>query len=42
VAWPFWDFTWRLDVPFWVSNPEVNGQADTVDFRYRFSLTATF
>ncbi len=42
VAWPFWDFTWRLDVPFWVSNPEVNGETDTTKFRYLFSLAATF
>ncbi len=42
VAWPFWNFTWRLDVPFWVSTPYVNGEADYVDFRYLFSLTATF
>ncbi len=42
VAWPFWNFTWRFDVPFWVSNPEVNGEADPVDFRYLFSLGATF
>ncbi len=42
VAWPFWNFTWRFDVPFWVSNPEVNGETDTVDFRYLFSLNAAF
>ena len=42
VAWPFWNFTWRFDMPFWVSNPEVNGETDAVDFRYLFSLDATF
>ncbi len=42
VAWPFWDFTWRLDMPLWVSDPSVNAETDTVDFRYLFSLTATF
>ncbi|HEX5132459.1 MAG TPA: M1 family metallopeptidase [Candidatus Krumholzibacteria bacterium] len=42
VAWPFWNFTWRFDVPLWVSNPEVNVEADKVDFRYIFSLNATF
>jgi hypothetical protein len=42
VAWPFWNFTWRLDVPFYVNTPYVNGETDTVDFRYLFSLTATF
>ncbi|MCI0451183.1 MAG: M1 family metallopeptidase, partial [Candidatus Latescibacteria bacterium] len=42
VAWPFWNFTWRLDVPFWVSHSDVNGEADYVDFRYLFSLNASF
>ena len=42
VAWPFWNFTWRLDVPFWVSHPGVNGESDYVDYRYLFSLNATF
>lgn len=42
VAWPFWNFTWRFDVPFYVSTPYVNGETETVDFRYLFSLTATF
>ncbi len=42
VTWPFWNFTWRLDVPFYVSDPEVNGETDTTDFRYLFSLNASF
>jgi hypothetical protein len=42
VAWPFWEFTWRFDVPFYVSHPEVNAESETVDFRYLFSLTAAF
>lgn len=42
VAWPFWNFTWRFDVPFYVSNPEVNGEGDLLDWRYLFSLNATF
>ena len=42
VTWPFWHFTWRLDVPFWVSAPYVNGETDYVDFRYLFSLNAAF
>jgi len=42
VAWPFWNFTWRFDVPFWVSNPEVNAESDKLDWRYLFSLNATF
>ncbi|HEU4930361.1 MAG TPA: hypothetical protein VFU38_11075 [Candidatus Krumholzibacteria bacterium] len=42
VNWPFWNFSWRLDVPFWVSHPYVNGEDDYVDFRYLFSLNASF
>jgi hypothetical protein len=42
VAWPFWEFTWRFDVPVWVSHPDVNAESDAVDWRYLFSLTATF
>ncbi len=42
VAWPFWNFTWRFDVPFWVSYPQANGESEYVDFRYLFSLTASF
>ena len=42
VNWPFWKFSWRFDVPFWVSHPTVNGDDDYVDFRYLFSLNAAF
>ncbi len=42
VAWPFWNFTWRFDVPFWVSYPQMNAETDYVDFRYLFSLNASF
>jgi len=42
VAWPFWNFTWRFDVPFYVTNPEVNAESEAIDWRYLFSLTATF
>jgi hypothetical protein len=42
MTWPFWNFTWRFDVPFYVTNPEVNAESKTVDWRYLFSLTATF
>ncbi|HXV14356.1 MAG TPA: hypothetical protein VEC56_09145, partial [Candidatus Krumholzibacteria bacterium] len=42
VTWPFWNFSWRLDIPFWVSHPRINGEADYVDFRYLFSLNASF
>jgi hypothetical protein len=42
VAWPFWNFTWRFDIPFYVSRPEVNGEEETVEWRYLFSLGASF
>ena len=42
VKWPFWNFTWRLDSPFWVSHPEVNGETKQTDWRYNFSIIATF
>ncbi len=42
VAWPFWNFTWKFDVPIWVNTPMVNAETDKVDFRYLFSLVATF
>ncbi len=42
VKWPFWNFTWRLDSPLWVSNPEVNGETKQTDWRYNFSIIATF
>jgi hypothetical protein len=42
VAWPFWNFWWRFDVPMWVSNPEVNAESEQTDFRYLFSLNAAF
>lgn len=42
VAWPFWDLTWRLDIPFHVSHPELNGETERTQFRYLFSLATTF
>jgi hypothetical protein len=42
VAWPFWNFWWRFDMPMWVSNPEVNAESEQTDFRYLFSLNAAF
>ncbi|HEX6791147.1 MAG TPA: M1 family metallopeptidase [Candidatus Krumholzibacteria bacterium] len=42
VKWPFWNFTWRFDMPFWVSSPYVNGEADQTDWRYLFSIVASF
>jgi hypothetical protein len=42
VKWPFWNFTWRFDVPYWVSHPEVNAESKQSDWRYNFSIIATF
>jgi hypothetical protein len=42
VNWPFWSFTWRFDVPVWVSHPEVNAESEQTDWRYLFSIVATF
>jgi hypothetical protein len=42
VTWPFWDFTWRFDVPLYVNHPEVNAETEHTDWRYVFSVTASF
>lgn len=42
VKWPFWNFTWRLDMPFYVNQPGVNGETKQTDWRYVFSIVATF
>jgi hypothetical protein len=42
VKWPFWNFTWRFDMPFYVNHPEVNGETKDTDWRYNFSIIATF
>lgn len=42
VKWPFWNFTWRFDMPFYVNHPEVNGETKQTDWRYNFSIVATF
>jgi hypothetical protein len=42
VTWPFWNFTWRFDVPLWVSRPYVNAESEQTDWRYNFSIVATF
>jgi len=42
VNWPFWNFTWRFDMPFYVNHPEVNGETKQTDWRYNFSIVATF
>ena len=39
---PFWNMTMRFDLPFYVSNPELNGEEDKGAFRYLFSLSTSF
>jgi hypothetical protein len=39
---PFWDFYLRFDVPFYVNQPQLNGEAQETDYRYLFSLTSVF
>ena len=40
--WPFWDLRIRLDMPLWVSYPEVNGETDKTKLRYLFSISTSF
>jgi len=40
--WPFWDLWMRLDMPFWVNQPNINGEVDQTQFRYIFSISTTF
>jgi len=42
VKWPFWNFTWRLDMPVYVNHPEVNAESKQNDWRYVFSIVASF
>jgi hypothetical protein len=42
VTWPFWNFTWRFDVPLYVNHPEINGESEQTDLRYLFSIVSTF
>lgn len=39
---PFYDMTLRVDLPFWVSNPELNGEEEETRHRYVISLDASF
>jgi hypothetical protein len=39
---PFWDLFLRLDIPFYVNQPAINGESKETDFRYVFSLTSAF
>jgi hypothetical protein len=39
---PFWDLFLRLDIPFYVNQPSINGEEKETDFRYVFSLKSAF
>ncbi len=39
---PFWDLFLRLDIPFYVNQPAINGETKETDFRYVFSLKSRF
>jgi hypothetical protein len=39
---PFYPLWLRLDLPFYVNHPEINGESDEVRNRYVFSLSGTF
>jgi hypothetical protein len=39
---PFFDMTLRVDLPFWVSNPEINGEDEETQHRYIISLSSSF
>jgi hypothetical protein len=39
---PFWDMFLRLDFPFYVNQPEINGETKETDYRYVFSFESTF
>ena len=39
---PFYDMYLRLDFPFYVGQPRINGETEEWDYRYVFSLQGTF
>lgn len=39
---PFWHMYLRLDLPFYVNQPAINGESKETDLRYVFSLTSAF
>lgn len=39
---PFWDVFLRVDFPFYVNQPVINGETKETDFRYVFSLSSSF
>jgi hypothetical protein len=39
---PFYPLWFRLDLPFYVNHPEINGESDKFRNRYVFSLSGTF
>ncbi|NIM19132.1 MAG: hypothetical protein GTO51_01985 [Candidatus Latescibacteria bacterium] len=42
LRFPFYNLGFRLDFPFFVNHPEVNGETDELRYRYVFSLDAAF
>ncbi len=39
---PFWKMLLRLDIPFWVGQPKINGETQQTQHRYVFSLKTSF
>ncbi|MFQ5510237.1 MAG: M1 family aminopeptidase [Candidatus Krumholzibacteriia bacterium] len=39
---PFYDAFVRFDIPFYVNNPQLNGESKETEYRYVLSLTSTF
>jgi hypothetical protein len=39
---PFWDLFLRLDIPFYVNQPAINGETEETSLRYVFSLKSAF
>ncbi|MEJ2721579.1 MAG: hypothetical protein P8181_10650, partial [bacterium] len=39
---PFWKMQLRLDFPFYVNQPAINGETQETDYRYVFSLKSVF
>ena len=39
---PFYDALVRFDIPFYVNNPQINGETDETKYRYVLSLSRSF
>jgi hypothetical protein len=39
---PFWNMFLRFDIPFYVNQPQINGETKESDFRWVFSLKSSF